>query len=201
MLYNGIQDPRLNEGLIRRFGMKQDAPAPQLAGEVQTGFDIGALPLELRYLFGYFCAGGHGYAPAVAGQNCGAELYNPANSGRLIVVNQFWVEAQAAANYRLGIINVGIAGAGGSTTSRKWRDTRITGVPVAYFLANGQTAAITAGEEIWNESITTTVPTVFYDVCTLFPGYGLIARSDTVNQQIKASAFWTERYPLPSEIG
>lgn len=198
-LFNAIQDPRLNEALIRRLGMKQDAPAPQLAGEIQAGFDLLTPPAEMYYLMGSRLAWGAMAVAAVAAKNSGAEIFNPLNSGYVAVVQYIMASCTANQLMKLGNLGVGVASVG--TSGKGYRDSRINGTPAMSILGNGDTPALSASQVSAVADALARTAVRFDGPWVLFPGSGILVQGNTVNQDLQASFSWIERPFLPSELG
>ncbi len=197
-LFNAIQDPRFNEALIRRLGMKQDAPAPQLAGEIQAGLDLFTAPPEWQYLQSIKLAQGVTNASAVAAKLAGTELWNPLGSGQVVVALGGMIATTAnslayGSSLGLGVANSGVAKGG-------FRDTRWVGVPTGMMLTNGDTPSVaaTATAALY---CTGSTPILWQTPIVLFPGNGFIWQLATVNLAMYGWWLWYERAFLPSELG
>jgi hypothetical protein len=90
---NQIFTGRHNEFLRRLFNMRQSAPAPQVSFEHQPVIIVEGTfidQVELAYLHRWIYYGGRTTVPAgAAGTNSIGGVFNPANSGKLIVIEWF----------------------------------------------------------------------------------------------------------------
>lgn len=202
-LYNEILVGRFNELLTRMFGLKgQGSPAPQLAGEIAPSFDLGAPPIEARYIGGEQVWCGYGAAPAGgAGKNAFASLNNPTGSNVIAVVER--VAVYVAINYEFNLgIDVNLrAGTIGPVLPR---DSRLYNGPYPYKTAIGITFA---GDAVGAPAVLgpyygnlARQPTILDDGWVLCPGSALVVYSQTQNQAILGSFSWRQRPLNPSEL-
>lgn len=201
-LYNSLQDARINQGILRRFAMQQDAPAPQLAGEVQASFDVLDTPPELEFLFSRFLCSGTAFAPAVATKFAGCTLFNPLNSGRVCVVHQITISSGGTASlFVIGQIGAAIASGGGVIKHTDYRDSRATGTPSCTMEANGDTPALGGTQGRIYCALPANGTQVIPYPWVFFPGSGLEAQNTVANLPIYVNVLFTERQYLPSEVG
>jgi len=93
--YNEILVGRYNRWLQKLLQLKGDAPAPQLAGEIQPSI-LYPSGVEERYLQGWGLWGGISAAPAAVGFTSGSGLRNPLTSGVIAVVEKIVVGIQVS---------------------------------------------------------------------------------------------------------
>lgn len=83
--FNEILAPRFNRYLQRYLNMKGGPPSPTLSGDITAGFEIEAVPAELRYLVGWKRFVNSAATLGVATQNVNVRIRNPVGSNVIAV--------------------------------------------------------------------------------------------------------------------
>jgi len=94
--FNEILAGRFNRAIQKLTSIKGAPPAPQLASEIGTQFQI-PLGVEFRYLEGWNTFGFQDRRPASVGNTAGYRLRNPKDSNVIAVIEKlsFFAETQA----------------------------------------------------------------------------------------------------------
>lgn len=85
-VFNVIGNGRFSTALSRFLGIRGSAPAPQLSPDVVPTLEINSSDPDRQYLLGIYRAAVQAVTPAVAVRYAGFSIFNPANSGSLIVI-------------------------------------------------------------------------------------------------------------------
>lgn len=201
---NQIQDGRINQFLQRRLNIT-DAPAPAstLAPEVMPVLSVIPARREDDYLRGefnygavYSSVGGVGTYPIL-------RIYNPTNSGSLVIVERaivYQVTAAASCQYGIGLG----ATLGLSQVASTGLDTRRPPNATAQnAIARLEGDAIAAPPFIGGPIIIRINQTFSGSLdlgIVLTPGYALDLFNQGTNQTFVANLFWRERQAQPSEL-
>lgn len=202
-LYNEILSGRWNEGLVKLFGLKQGAPAPQLAGEIQPELELSSLPIEYAYLIGERPWSTQGSIAGVGGQRSGITLWNPAGSNTIVVVERGDVASDTAGRIFCGLTTVQQVGTALSNYPRDGR--MITGT---FTIAQGSpiqgivSANFTQPGAIPEQH---TLPGAFAPLelvgpWVVSPGRGWTAWHDTLGGSIRGTIYWHEHTAVPGEL-
>jgi hypothetical protein len=100
--YNEILVGRINRGLQKYFGIKGDAPVPQLAGDVSVGHVL-FNGVENRYLEGWESFGFLQSQGAVAASSGAIRLRNPTGSGVVAVIYKLSGHGDGLSNGTLSV--------------------------------------------------------------------------------------------------
>ena len=134
-LYNEILQGRFANLLTRVFAMVGGGPAPQLAPEIQPGFDLGVHGDEMDALAGTYWARCMVAAAGTGAQYPHVGLLNPAGSGAIAVIKRIDVTLIAA----LATVEFAIqrrpgtlapAATGAANARNRHTDTRIDGTSI-----------------------------------------------------------------------
>ncbi len=200
-LYNEILAGRFNERLIKLFGMKQQAPAPQVAGEVAPVIDVSAIAPEDRSLGGEQLWHGMAYVGAAALQYQGVQLVNPSGSNLLGVCDRIIVGTSAQGTVNFGLFS---GEAPGLVSTDKWpRDGRLQLGYYAYTTAirivgsdNFAVPAVKGGAAYLAAGLSLIIDGPW----VVTPGTRLWIAAGAQNVSVLASFFWRQRAMLESEL-
>jgi hypothetical protein len=200
--YNEILVGRINRGLQKYFGIKGDAPVPQLAGDVGIAHALfnGA---ENRYLEGWnrygtvLAAGAPG-----AGNRIGLRIRNPLTSNVIAVMEKMAYANTAAAVdgpfITLQTTNVDLNVAAGAPRSM---DKRYSGN--SSMVTSVQNNAAADANTIWQAQMpaNTMVEAIWFEnqELPLLPGDAYSMYSGVLNQGGQITFFWRERFLEESE--
>jgi hypothetical protein len=202
--YNEILVGRINRGLHKYFGIKGDAPIPQLAGDVSVAHSLfsGA---ENRYLEGW-----HRFANVISPGAGGAgffsviRLRNPANSNVIAVIEKLIMTnvLAGAITFDLFVIQPSAdPGNLGSTVAAFNIDPRVQQKSTC--ILSSSTNLVSPGGLIARINIVTNGQ---YDYVleddqelTLLPGQSYDISLETANNALSASFLWRERFLEESE--
>jgi hypothetical protein len=208
--YNEILAARFNKALTKIFGMKGEAPAPQLASEINA-----ALPMfygrEMRNLEGWQSAMGHGAIAAVAANNGKIRLRNPAGSNVIIVIERMTAQTVAAGGTQLNfnlppdVGDFATFGTWVNTDSRSGA-TAANGNAALQGRISSATAATTGGPDVYQVPTVVAGALAFADYIisdvqeiVLLPGCSVDLVNQTQNANFDASFMWRERVMEESE--
>jgi len=128
---------------------------------------------------------------AVAAEFAHAQIFNPAGSGVLVVVEQIWGGANTANVAQVSRFDTVLAGTAGDPDHKGFRDTRVSGSPVATI--NSDSDGSQLGVIILFSPEVIATETTFLDFpFILAPGTGLMWGSGTVNVSLQFTAIWKE---------
>lgn len=194
-----LQQSRYDQ-LLRRVG---DLKGPgSKVGEVLTElfpvFDVENLPAEL-YVLGQtdVCFGGTTITAAV-GESGGIQLFNPADSSKIITLQSVIVSATATDTIRWGTTNIALtAGVG----TERFRDTRrgITPAPIGQVRQESQVALI---GNSGRARLLAHTPLILNDqnsAAVLAPDTGFEIGQTITNVPFFVTFYWRERVSEPSE--
>lgn len=201
--YNEILSPRYNRMLTKLFSMKGEAPAPQLAPDIQP-----VLPHfsgnENRVLEGWHRYGFGARFQQTAAQNTAFQIRNPVGSRIIVVIELLLVFTEQPATV---FINIGQNAADLTNLFSGFRlDGRIQNVrsnAIVSQMYNSAVPAGTASIAALNSQITAFALPMFAadQELVLAPGDVLyMDTSTTVNVTMVVSNFWRERPLEESEL-
>lgn len=204
-LFNEIGVPRFNAILNKLLQMKDSAPAPQLASEIMAVIVLESDRPEFKFLGGEKLAIGFGAAALTAGQFSGVKLFNPANSGLLLVLEKVYVLSSVANSWVIRRASNNFAT---TTNTQLSRDTRFgtTEIPAGVIQTDITTAAVTSGAQIGflpgiqSGAAGNQISNV-YDMPHIFtPGQGIVIHPGVVAADVSCMFCWRERASEPSEL-
>ncbi len=189
------------DGLLRRVGDLKGGGSKvnEVLGEVFPVLDLENVPAELALLAGWRLGFGSVIASAVAGNHRLIQLFNPANSGALVVPTRIWLRISANQLIEYDIASAGLAD---TFSSAKVRDTRlgVTTTLVTQLREATQPGSITG---IGNLFTFASEIFPFEDRDGLFvlgPGTGLTFSTTIQNSLMTINFHWRERLAEPSEL-
>lgn len=194
-----LQQNRYDQ-LIRRVGglIGPGSKVNTALSELFPVIDVERVPGELLALMGTQLAWGEAGQAAVAAQNSEAQIFNPVDSGKLIVVTSLKVRALAATPVSIFLTALPLASL---LVSGRFRDGRnnISQQPTAELRSRTIAAAVSVGYRLIAGTTAVFVPAE-NTVAVLPPGIGLTANANTVNIQLELAFTWRERAAEPSEL-
>lgn len=187
---------RFNRLLQRLLVIKADPPAPELAPEVVAVLPLDDVGLEWEYLKGGRLMAGAWSQAALAANNSGARLRNPAGSGILIIV--------VAVRYTVTVAGEVIVTRGVSTSNLASavteisRDARAPDAG-AGIVSNANTVTA-AGDLVHVEQLGANTPAALAQVAVLSPSSSLDVVTNHLNTNLSGSFWWVERAQEASEV-
>ena len=195
-----LQQNRYDQ-LIRRVGgiIGVGSMVSEAIGELFPMIDVETNKGELLALSGTGIAWGRTFTGAVAGQNSRAQLFNPAESGKLITVTSLWVSPAVAAFVEVGNLQVAL---GALSAVPRFRDSRFgtTLTPVGELRTDNNVGATPATFRIFASAVESFRLTDENDVMVLSPGFGCTLSNVSVNAELQVGFIWRERAAEPSEL-
>jgi hypothetical protein len=198
--YNEILVGRINRGLQKYFGIKGDAPVPQLAGDVSVNHAL-FTGVENRYLEGWGIFGATFGVAASPGNPSGLRVRNPAGSNVVAVIEKFTIWESVVDT--VVVMDFGPMATDLSSVDVAFRmDTRGPARPMVQI--SHQVTAPAQTNQVFEFPLgTINVP---YELITyenqeipLFPGDGLQIRTGAVNTLVQSGIRWRERFLEESE--
>ena len=194
-----IQTAR-HDGLLRRlFSIKGGGSLlPETLGEAFPVLPLEGGPIELLKLSGWELGLGGAQATAGVGQTLGWQLFNPVDSGKIVVPTSCYFATSTAGTIFVGLTAVAL----GTGSVGRQRDTR-EGVlaRTAGIVLNGNDPVVPVGSmRIFTEA---QIPFKLNDsdgLAVLAPGTGFTITSSNTNMTIRYGFFWRERIAEPSEL-
>lgn len=187
--------------LIRRLG-NMTGPGSRVAevlSELFPVIDVERVPAELLFLAGWRIGVGSQQSGAEAASISKIQLFNPVDSGHLIVLTRVdfatTVTTIVEATTSLGALTTNVGGT-------ILRDTRIGNTAQTVGQVRSQTDA-TGLPPTWQIRSLSNINHVLSDdngIVVLAPGTGYTMAPNTVNQFLIASFMWRERPAEPSEL-
>lgn len=198
-LLNELQVGRYNGILHKLLDMKEGAPSPQLAGDIQPVLVLEADRPEWKYLGGeYLCLG---YGRVSATNIPHAHLQNDQGAGVLVVLEKFVVSCSAAGEI-FGGHRDGLVGGGSQAfaeyTFRDSRLSRAADVTAATVVTYDNAASQLTVPNVYARVLANT-PYTFDIPVVLQPGDGFLVRGPT-GATFGVTFVWRERYLEPSEL-
>lgn len=195
-----LQQNRYDQ-LIRRVGgiIGPGSKVSEALSELFPVIDVERVPGELMLLMGTHLCFGSILTTGAAGQSARNQLFNPANSGKLIAVSSVLISSTNNQTIRYSTTEVALATPG---ATEKFRDTRLnqTTLPTGQ-IRSTSSVATTAGNGrfriIANERILLTDPNA---VAILGPGSGFEVGAEAQATSILVTYNWRERVAEQSEL-
>lgn len=189
------------DNLLRRVGniIGPGSKVKEVLSELFPVIDVERIPGELLWLAGWRVSmGGFDFTSEVAESPRG-EIFNPVDSGKLMVVSSVVFSASGGGTVKWTTTNVLFPNVVGS---EKLRDTRAGFGPKPSGLIRTLSAA---GSTVGTNTVFTTAQNSvqLHDengVAILFPGTGLEFGLTTLNSRLAVSFNWRERLFEPSEL-
>lgn len=200
-LFNEIQVGRLNAVLHKLLSMKEGAPAPQLAADIYPVIALESDRPEYKFLGGEkYCWTSVILTPGVGiyGQ---VQIWNPAGSGVLAVMEGIDVSVGATATMDVREHNVQITHASQVDVAATERDFRSGFTGLAALKCRYILHTALSGTLRWRMRCLQNEHRSFTQPIILPPGYGLSVAPAATNLAFTINQFtWRERYFEPSEI-
>lgn len=199
--FNEILVGRFSRALQKTFAIKGSAPAPILGSEIMAGVQMfwGA---EQRYLEGWNRFGQDVPQAAVAAQNSGVRLRNPAASNVIAVVEKLQLNSFSVVDTPFLQINAVATDLSSIFNTANARfDPRGNPQP-SMILSNGTNVASIAGTKAQtNMPLATAVDLIWTDIqeFPLLPGDAMQIVTTAVNAAIHVTLWWRERFLEDSE--
>jgi len=201
--YNEILVGRYNRWLQKLLQLKGDAPAPQLAGEIQPSI-LYPHGVESRYLEGWNLYGRSLSKTAQAAVTSAVRLRNPAGSNVLAVIEKVTFTegtANTTFTHEIGATGADLDGGGNSGVAL---DTR--GRPGSALVMSANSLVDAPSLSFVIEQTALLLFTTFQAIVTdvqeqpLLPGQAFQIRDTVVNQSMRCSYRWRERAIEESEL-
>ncbi len=129
----------------------------------------------------------------VAAQNSHLQIFNPADSGRLVHVASIIIFAAAVITPEIQEFDTALTTLGAAATTRGWRDRRQAGTPVAQLRSQTNAGALSTATRLRLQFSTADDMEEIPIDAFLEPGQGLVYLSGTVNIGITWSVYWDEK--------
>ncbi len=195
-MFNEINEGGLNRILSQRLGMQGAAAAPGVAPELFPTLTLENDRPEWGYLKGELLASAYVFRGAVAGQTSMAQLYLPATSNSILVVEKMMFHGTQDMRWARGVgISAGLAGwAAQNTATRdfRWPAQRTQGIIEINANAVAPSVNHTLG--------ISTIAQVIDVAIVITPGTSLVLFTGAVNNSVNATLMWRERVALPGEL-
>jgi len=198
--YNEILAGRFNKALTKVLSMKGEAPAPQLASDIQPSlvFQAGS---EVRFLEGWDMFGAGDDQAAQAAAIAGFRFRNPVGSNVIMVFQKIFFSSAAA---DLVLVDIGQTVADlTNNINQTTIDSRSRPKTTAKCTRSGAASPATIGVVLYTLRVGT-APTNLIDdgiqEIMLLPGDGLQIRGTTINIGMTLYANWRERSLEESEL-
>jgi len=195
-----LQQARYDQ-LVRRVGglYGWGSKVTEVLPELFPTLDVENLPLELRLLNGWRSAMIEVERLAGVGDVVAANLFNPAASGVIGVVERVWWRVNATDNVEFDIVQNTLSG---GQTKGLFRDSRLGGSRQSSLFATTQTGIGTDGIQRFF-TIADEVETMQDDrgLFVLSPGNALqVGYAGVTNKLLQVNFQWRERTALSSEL-
>lgn len=183
-----VPSPDVGKKLRRRYGLMGPEPVQFISPELQSVVIVDDLTGPELHDVGYLrtCIQGANQA-AVALENGHIQLFNPASSGVDLLVDAMIVAQFTAGDIRVLFHDTALA----SAVVALFRDRRVTGRPVGQIRRTTNVGAL--GTQIFRTTIAAQDATIIPLDIILNPGSGVVVSNVTVNDNINANYYWTER--------
>lgn len=195
-----VQQNRWDQTIRRASGsIGPGSRVSETLGELFPVFDVENLPLELMLLSGWTLGQGVGDKIAVAARFSKVQLFNPATSGKLIVLTRVDLTTSAAQLLRYSLAETALALDTGNVVARDTREG-ITGAGVGQMRTEDTPGGVAAFGQFF---LTTNVSFPFTEPHGLFvlaPGTGITFSCTTANTTLRGNFLWRERVALESEL-
>jgi len=191
-----IQRGDIANRLIRRFGLKQRSPAPELNRSVQPVVIVDDIRESTEYEFrtSRHCMGSVSVG-ALAANNSQVSLKNPTGSGIIARVRQLWISSEALSRPAV-LLNQGTLTTLFGSTVKAFLDSRLgiatSGVPICQLRSLQSVAA--PGPQLLDDHflLAATVRLLPHVQIILNPGDQLTVHNQTLNASIFATYYWVE---------
>jgi len=162
-------------------------------------FDLENVPAELLVLAGWRTGVGSVQQAAEVGSIARNQLFNPANSGYLVVLTRVDFSATATTTIEFDTVNIALTNDVGGGN---FRDTRlgVATTPVAQIRSQLDATGLAA---TWQSRIIGNQLNTLQDdngIVVLAPGTGFVIAPTANNLTFLSSFFWRERVAEPSEL-
>lgn len=199
-LQNEILVPRFNNQLQKILGIKDAAPAPQLATDLSAGITLEQERPEWEFLGGVKVCG------ASTTQNAGGagfmselKLYNPATSGALGILERIHCGSDVATTCRIGWFTAAPTVGQGAALDARWYPGAPGGISSLSASGSNNAAAVILVSIIQVMS-PALISAILTDVGLVIPpGFGIVIDPGIVNRTLHASIVWRERAYDPAE--
>lgn len=200
--YNEILVGRLNRGIQKWTGIKGEPPAPQLASEIVTGFNL-FRGIEERYLDGYDIFGNAAIVNVV-GQTSAHRLRNPKGSGIVATITSLVLSVGASEQVQVSALvantDENVLGAGINLDNR--------GRPKSsciYSTNSAAPASTTGSQAFWiSNTLAPGSPqqVIIFDdqEIPLLPGSVVLVNAATAATALGVGMVWRERVIEDSEV-
>ena len=195
-----VQQNRWDQTVRRASGsIGPGSRVAETLAELFPTFDVENLPLELMLLSGWTLGQGVANKPAVAGRFSKIQLFNPAQSGKLIVLTRLDLFSNSTSTVRYSLAETALTLDSGNVVARDTREG-ITGAGVGQMRTDDTAGGVAAfGEFITQANISF----LFENLDGLFvlaPGTGITFSQSIVNKSLLGNFLWRERVALQSEL-
>lgn len=204
-LFNEILQGRWNAILHKLANMKDSAPAPQLASEIQPTINLENDRLEYAFLGGEkWCAAGAQIAAGGAGFMSEAVLMNPVGSGCLAVLEAVIVGRSTTGIFRIGWTDAAFVTGTGAPLDSRNLPTAIGGSSAMSFSSRNNAAATIdvifgAHRLLANTTLVLPYRAVIHSQPAA-PARGIIVDAGAVNEGVDVTMIWRERPVDASEL-
>ena len=189
-----------HDGLLRRlFSIKGEGSLlPETLGDLFPTLDIESVPIELLRLSGWELGIVGQQHTSPVGQTAGAQLFNPAGSGKLVIPTEVLILTDTLSDFFLGMTDVALA----TAIVGRQRDTRegVTARTVAQS-RGGNAPAVPVGA--YQFRLAAAGSRSFSDqngLAVLAPGTGLTFVTGGTNVRLNIGWMYRERTAEPSEL-
>lgn len=194
----------INQGRYDRMLRRTTAqvgPGSKVSNALEDLFptlEVESAPMELLRAGGWTFGTGSVARTAAAGQTNNLALFNPADSGHLIVLTKFIFYANPSADMVMGPIFTSLTGSSLTGAQRDTRDGEIKGT-VGRIQHQDNAAASLFGlfRAVSNVNFILEDPN---GIAVLAPGSGWQLHNPVVAATMRASFFWRERVAEPEEL-
>jgi len=192
-----LQVGRYNAVLHKLFSMKEGAPAPQLEGSLQAAIILENDRPEYKFLGNEFLMAGSRQQGNVAAQVSVGQLFNPAGSGVLCVLEEFSWDFSGTTTLLAGIVTTALVTVG----TKAFRDSRqaiIAGQGACQVFGSNSVATGLITPQLRIRGVADVAQTVRIPF-VLSPGNGFQIESTGSNVIMRYYFAWRERHLEPSE--